>query len=39
MRIAAEYALDEAYKTKAKAASNLSDAKIPCVNHPVFKGK
>jgi len=40
VRIAADYALDyKAYKTKAKAAGNLSYAKIPCVNHPVFKGK
>lgn len=38
MRIAAEYTLDsKVYKTKA--AGNLSYAKIPCVNHPVFKGK
>lgn len=29
----------KAYKTKAKAEGNLSYAKIPCVNHPVFKGK
>lgn len=27
------------YKTKAKAAGELSYAKIPCINHPVFKGK
>ncbi|MEJ2327431.1 MAG: CoA-binding protein [Chromatiaceae bacterium] len=40
VRIAADYALDyKAYKIKAKAAGNLSYAKIPCVNHPVFKGK
>jgi hypothetical protein len=40
VRIAADYALDyKAYKTKAKAAGNLSYVKIPCVNHPVFKGK
>ena len=40
VRIAADYALDyKAYKTRAKAAGNLSYAKIPCVNHPVFKGK
>ncbi|MEA3274158.1 MAG: CoA-binding protein [Pseudomonadota bacterium] len=40
VRIAADYTLDyKAYKTKAKAAGNLSYAKIPCVNHPVFKGK
>jgi succinyl-CoA synthetase alpha subunit len=40
VRIAADYALDyKAYKSKAKAAGNLSYAKIPCVNHPVFKGK
>ncbi|MCF6355236.1 MAG: hypothetical protein L3J26_09100 [Candidatus Polarisedimenticolaceae bacterium] len=29
----------KAYKTKAKAAGDLSYAKIPCINHPVFKGK
>lgn len=28
-----------AYKTEAKAEGNLSYAKIPCINHPVFKGK
>jgi len=40
VRAAAEYAQEyKAYKTKAKAAGNLSYAKIPCVNHPVFKGK
>jgi succinyl-CoA synthetase alpha subunit len=38
--IAADYAQEyKAYKTKAKAAGNLSYEKIPCVNHPVFKGK
>ncbi len=38
--MAADYAKQyKAYKTKAKAAGNLSYAKIPCVNHPVFKGK
>jgi len=40
VRLAADYALEyKTYKTKAKAAGNLSYAKIPCVNHPVFKGK
>jgi len=40
VRLAAEYAQEyKGYKTKAKAAGNLSYAKIPCVNHPVFKGK
>ncbi len=29
----------KAYKTNAKAEGNLSYRKIPCVNHPVFKGK
>ncbi len=29
----------KAYKAKAKAEGNLSYAKIPCVNHPVFKDK
>jgi succinyl-CoA synthetase alpha subunit/citrate synthase len=38
--IADEYAKEyKAYKTKAKEAGNLSYEKIPCVNHPVFKGK
>ncbi len=38
--MAKEYALEyKAYKTKAKAEGNLSYAKIPCVNHPVFKNK
>ena len=38
--MAAEYAKEyRAYKIKAKAEGNLSYAKIPCVNHPVFKGK
>lgn len=38
--IAADYAKEyKVYKTKAKAAGNLSYEKIPCVNHPVFKGK
>jgi len=27
------------YKTSAKAEGNLSYRKIPCINHPVFKGK
>ena len=27
------------YKTKAKEAGDLAYAKIPCINHPVFKGK
>ena len=39
VRIAAEYAQEyKVYKTRAKAAGNLSYAKIPCINHPVFKG-
>ena len=39
-RIAADYAQEyKLYKTNAKAAGNLSYEKIPCVNHPVFKGK
>jgi hypothetical protein len=38
--MAAKYARDYlAYKTEAKAEGNLSYAKIPCVNHPVFAGK
>jgi len=27
------------YKKKAKEAGNIEYAKIPCINHPVFKGK
>ena len=39
-RIAADYAQEhKVYKSKAKAAGNLSYAKFPCINHPVFKGK
>jgi succinyl-CoA synthetase alpha subunit len=38
--MAGQYAKEYlAYKIQAKAAGNLSYAKIPCVNHPVFKGK
>ena len=38
--MAKDYALAyKAYKTKAKAEGNLSYAKIPCVNHPIFKDK
>ncbi|MCK5284645.1 MAG: CoA-binding protein [Alphaproteobacteria bacterium] len=36
MDYAKEYKI---YKTDAKAKGNLSYAKIPCVNHPVFKGE
>jgi succinyl-CoA synthetase alpha subunit len=36
MKYAKEY---KSYKTKAKAEGNLSYAKIPCINHPVFKGE
>lgn len=28
-----------AYKKKEKAAGNIDYAKVPCVNHPVFKGQ
>ncbi|MBF0308831.1 MAG: CoA-binding protein [Magnetococcales bacterium] len=35
-RYAKEY---KGYKVKAKGAGELDYAKIPCVNHPVFKGK
>ena len=39
-QLAADYAKEyKTYKTKAKAAGDLSYEKIPCVNHPVFKGK
>lgn len=38
--MAVKYAKEyKAYKVKAKAEGNLSYAKIPCVNHPVFKNK
>ncbi|MCG6937324.1 MAG: CoA-binding protein [Gammaproteobacteria bacterium] len=38
--LAADYAREyKSYKTQAKAAGNLSYEKIPCINHPVFKGK
>ena len=36
----AEYAEEYLnYKVTEKAAGNLEYAKIPCINHPVFKGK
>ncbi|MBF0283387.1 MAG: CoA-binding protein [Magnetococcales bacterium] len=38
--IAMKYAKDyKSYKVKAKAAGDLEYLKIPCVNHPIFKGK
>ncbi|MEO5330877.1 MAG: CoA-binding protein [Magnetococcus sp. YQC-5] len=38
--IALAYANEyKAYKAKAKFAGSMDYAKIPCVNHPVFKGK
>ena len=38
--MAMEYAKEyKGYKVKAKADGNLNYAKIPCVNHPIFKGK
>lgn len=36
MKVAQEY---KDYKGKQKAVGNLDYAKIPCVNHPIFKGK
>lgn len=36
MAYAKEY---KTYKTNAKAAGNINYAKVPCVNHPVFKNK
>lgn len=40
MAIADEYAKWYAkYKAKEKAAGNIEYMKVPCVNHPVFKGK
>ncbi|MFQ5561364.1 MAG: CoA-binding protein, partial [Nitrospinota bacterium] len=38
--IADRYALSyAAYKKKEKAAGNIEYKKVPCINHPVFKGK
>lgn len=38
--MARDYAKEyKSYKTGAKAEGNLSYRKIPCINHPVFKGK
>jgi succinyl-CoA synthetase alpha subunit len=38
--MALDYAKEyKAYKVRAKAAGELDYAKIPCVNHPVFKGQ
>ena len=36
MQYAKEY---KAYKTQAKTAGEINYAKIPCINHPIFKGK
>ena len=36
MEVASNYS---DYKKKQKAIGNLDYAKLPCVNHPVFKGK
>ena len=36
LKVANEYS---DYKKKQKAVGNLDYAKLPCVNHPVFKGK
>jgi len=36
MEVATQYS---DYKKKQKAVGNLDYAKLPCVNHPVFKGK
>ncbi|MEC7641036.1 MAG: CoA-binding protein [Nitrospinota bacterium] len=39
-KLATDYASTYAkYKKEQKGLGNLSYAKIPCVNHPVFKGK
>lgn len=39
-KLATEYATQYAsYKKEQKELGNLEYAKIPCVNHPVFKGK
>ena len=38
--MATQYAKEyKTYKVKAKSAGNLGYAKIPCINHPIFKGK
>ncbi len=38
--MAGEYAAEyKRYKIEQKAIGNLGYAKIPCVNHPIFKGK
>ncbi|MEO5363754.1 MAG: CoA-binding protein [Magnetococcus sp. DMHC-8] len=38
--MALQYAKEyKGYKSKAKAAGELEYLKIPCVNHPIFKGK
>lgn len=38
--LATKYCKDYAdYKKKEKAAGNIDYAKVPCINHPVFKGK
>ncbi|MDP7557016.1 MAG: CoA-binding protein [Nitrospinaceae bacterium] len=29
----------KAYKAEQKSAGNLEYAKVPCINHPIFKGK
>ncbi|MBF0627859.1 MAG: CoA-binding protein [Magnetococcales bacterium] len=40
MAMALAYANEyKTYKAKAKFAGSMDYAKIPCVNHPVFKGK
>ncbi len=36
IKVASEYS---DYKKKQKAIGNLDYAKLPCINHPVFKGK
>jgi succinyl-CoA synthetase alpha subunit len=39
VRIAKDYSEEYlVYKTREKASGNLEYAKIPCINHPVFKG-
>ena len=38
--MATDYAKEyKAYKGQAKAAGDLNYAKIPCINHPIFKGE
>ena len=38
--MATQYAKEyKVYKTQAKSAGEINYAKIPCINHPIFKGR